>query len=156
MKSIISRQWLIWWAIGLFGLAASMKALNLMRNFPGSSELDNVIWFLPSNVLAVFMIGLEVWIVTFLLSKQWRLYTKFAALLIVSSCFLGYRGINWIHFGMLDCGCFGIPKENAILYAFFNVFGFLGISIVFLGSILSLIVYSSRPSSEDLSAKTLD
>jgi len=54
----------------LLGVAAVMKAGALIWNFPGPSAPDKVLWFLPSNVLTVLVIGLEGWVVSLLLNKE--------------------------------------------------------------------------------------
>ncbi|MCS1412084.1 MAG: hypothetical protein M2R45_05287 [Verrucomicrobia subdivision 3 bacterium] len=95
---------------------------------------------MPSNALTVLVIGLEVWVVSLLLNKDWPLRHRFIALFLLSSCFLSYRAVGWLYFGVVDCGCFGLPKEGALWAAVLEVIGFAGISVVFLGSLRALLM----------------
>jgi len=142
VKSAVWKQRLIQGAAWLLGVAAVMKAGALLWNFPGSSAPDKVLWFLPSNVLTVLVIGLEIWVVSLLLNKQWGLRDKFMVLFLLGSCFLGYRAAGWFYFGVVDCGCFGLPKEGAAWTAAVEVLGFAGIAVVFLGSLAALLMES--------------
>ncbi|MCS1413897.1 MAG: hypothetical protein M2R46_01615 [Verrucomicrobia subdivision 3 bacterium] len=152
VKLINWKQWLIRGALGLFVVAATMKALSLIVNFPGSSTPDKVLWFLPTNALTVLVIGLEVWIVSLLLNKDWLLLDKFVVLFLLSSCFLSYRAVGWFYFGVVDCGCFGLPKEGAVWSAVVEVMGFAGISVVFLGSLRALWPTSPSRCTETVSS----
>ncbi len=146
MKISNWKQWLIKGATGLLLVAAVMKAGVLLWNFPGSPASNQVLWFLPTNVLTVLVIGLEVWMVSLLLSREWTWHHKFVALLILSSCFLCYRGVGWLYFGVVDCGCFGLPKEGAVWTAAIEIAGFAGIAVVFLGSLAALLWTAQSPS----------
>ncbi len=106
-------------AVGLLLVAAVMKAGALLGNFSGSSQPDEVLWFLPANMLAVLGIGLEAWMGSRLLS----------------GCFLDYRGVDWLYFGVVECGCFGLPQEGAVWSAAVKIAGFSGMALVFLGSL---------------------
>lgn len=145
------KQWIVKGAVGLLLVAAVTKAGAFLWNFPDSSEPDEVFWFLPSNVLTVFVIGLEVWMVSLLLSREWTLHQKLMALLLLSSCFLGYRGVGWFYFGVVDCGCFGLPKEVAVWTAAIEIAGFSGIALVFLGSLAALWIGQSKMSTRSKS-----
>lgn len=86
--------------------AAALKGVALVVEFPGSRDRDPIIWFLPSNLLSVFLIGLEIWVAVFALSSP-RWQSRYSALLMLSSGFLGYRFAKWYYFRDSSCDCLG-------------------------------------------------
>lgn len=93
-------------AAAILFVAAAMKAFDLALSFPGTSSRDPILWFLPINVLQVFLIGLELWVATFVMSDRIR-EQRYLALLFLSSGFLGYRASKWYSFRDSSCDCLG-------------------------------------------------
>ena len=92
--------------------------------------------------------------VSLLLSKERSLHHKFVTLLLLSSCFLGYHWVDWLYFGVVDCGCFGLPKEVGVCTAAIEIAEFSSIALVFLGSLAALRKSKSNPHIQSKSSES--
>ncbi len=124
-----------------------MKGISLAVEFPGPSDPDPVIWFLPQNLLAVFLIGLEIWVAMYVLSRK-RRQNQFAAVLILSSGFLGYRLAKWLYFRDSSCECLGSIFE-AWGNGYLDLVALL-IALSFFGGSLFGLLVMGKPENERL------
>ena len=120
--------------------AASMKAMALVLDYPGPSDPDPVIWFLPKNILSVGVIGLESWVAVYVLSWR-RLENQYAAVLLLSSAFLGYRLTKWLYFRDSICECLGSIFAS-LGYGFLDYFAFAMAVALFSGSLIGILKYN--------------
>ena len=127
--------------------AAGTKLLGLISDFPGSSTKDLIVWFLPSNVLAVIVISLEVWIGTIIVDSKISVTARLRSILYLNSCFLAYRMSKWFHYGSTDCGCFGIPRNGVspLVKQSLELFGWGALILMLFGSAYYLNSSKSSP-----------
>lgn len=120
--------------------AAGTKLLGLISDFPGSSSKDLILWFLPSNVLSVIVISLEVWIGAIIVDSNISVTARLRSILYLNSCFLAYRMSKWFHYGSTDCGCFGIPRSGVspLIKQSLELIGWGALLLMLFGSVFYL------------------